>query len=588
MRQLNAIIARSIIATLAVLLVSASAAAQVNVTGLIFGASGTVPAQADVHLYPITSGIGAEPILSQKATDGSFDIQIDDYGWYNLIVTAVGHDYVTIPLILTPSTGDLDLNITLPTLPYVPEPSGLSVIGSWNDFDFKSAELMTRQDDGSYAFQKVMDSDDDVLVQIIGLAETPDGGTRSVNLKNSDDYVYDGGGDYRSVIHLTGDTLRLSVDPDDYFALRRDDRLVQFSDDQHRFYWETAQLFDATEEEYGRLSRELASGEATIDPQALKELPDSLRWEVENAPLVMWRDYVDQMIDLIDNVTSEIPRQFAALNVMKMAARMRPKDLKHVVSESEMETIKTILNPNSQAWRYYPTLAPVAAQLGVDDPVAALKSLKKETPYDAVRQATLSHLVMMLSGKGMMEEARDFYAELEEETSDDSATPIAEYVLKEFNPDKRIQPGKPVPSFEVEILASADPSDIGTKVSDKSMRGQWYLIDFWATWCGPCVGEMPNLHDAFDEFSGRNFTILSLSFDGDFDKVRAFRKDRYAMPWMHAFVEGNFKSDLANTFEVQGIPKPVLVNPQGEIVAVGSQLRGEQLKETLAKYLIEG
>jgi len=70
--------------------------------------------------------------------------------------------------------------------------------------------------------------------------------------------------------------------------------------------------------------------------------------------------------------------------------------------------------------------------------------------------------------------------------------------------------------------------------------------------------------------------------------VEAFLEERYDMPWLHAFVEGGFNSELALTFEVQGIPKPVLVNPQGEIVAVGTALRGDQLSKTLSRHLVGG
>ncbi len=117
------------------------------------------------------------------------------------------------------------------------------------------------------------------------------------------------------------------------------------------------------------------------------------------------------------------------------------------------------------------------------------------------------------------------------------------------------------------------------------MLGQYYLIDFWATWCGPCVREMPEIHEAYTEFSSDNFEILSLSFDSDFGKVASFRERRYAMPWLHGFVEGGFESDLSQSFEVTGIPKPILVNPEGTIVAVDGALRGERLAKTLGTHL---
>lgn len=143
-----------------------------------------------------------------------------------------------------------------------------------------------------------------------------------------------------------------------------------------------------------------------------------------------------------------------------------------------------------------------------------------------------------------------------------------------------VQVGDSVPAFEVRALA-----DSTVTYSDESLRGQTVLLDFWATWCAPCIAELPDLHDAYESYSDDGFTILSLSFDGSPQEVVAFREDEWAMPWLHAFVEGGFRSDVAEAFDVIGIPKPVLVGPDGTILATGSDLRGEKLAETLADVL---
>ena len=57
------------------------------------------------------------------------------------------------------------------------------------------------------------------------------------------------------------------------------------------------------------------------------------------------------------------------------------------------------------------------------------------------------------------------------------------------------------------------------------------------------------------------------------------------MPWLHTFIENSYNNELSKRFEVSGIPKPVLVNPQGIIIATGMELRGEELRKTLDKYL---
>lgn len=117
-----------------------------------------------------------------------------------------------------------------------------------------------------------------------------------------------------------------------------------------------------------------------------------------------------------------------------------------------------------------------------------------------------------------------------------------------------------------------------------SFKGQYVLLDFWATWCAPCIAELPTLQTADSTYGGQDFTILSLSFDGERSTVTDFLRDR-DMPWQHAFVEGGFESEIANRFEVVGIPKPILLGPDGQIVATESDLRGENLLTTLEEHL---
>ena len=156
------------------------------------------------------------------------------------------------------------------------------------------------------------------------------------------------------------------------------------------------------------------------------------------------------------------------------------------------------------------------------------------------------------------------------------------WTLTENNPDAVVAVGKPVPSFEVALLGGAG------KVSDKSMLGKYYMIDFWATWCGPCVGEMPAIHKAYEKYKGKKgFEIISLSMDAAESQIAPFRAKKWKMPWLHAFIPGIFEADVAKEFEVAGIPKPVLVGPDGKIVAMQGDLRGEDLEKTLGKFLGE-
>jgi thiol-disulfide isomerase/thioredoxin len=154
-----------------------------------------------------------------------------------------------------------------------------------------------------------------------------------------------------------------------------------------------------------------------------------------------------------------------------------------------------------------------------------------------------------------------------------------EFQLDLKRSDKRIMVGKPVPDFEVTLLDGKE------KVSNKSLLGKFYLIDFWATWCNPCVAEMKNLQKAYEKYKDKNFVILSLSLDRKIEDIKKFRGGKWKMPWLHAFMYDEANKNVIKTFDVKSIPKPILVGFDGRIVATEISLRGENLQKTLADFI---
>lgn len=123
----------------------------------------------------------------------------------------------------------------------------------------------------------------------------------------------------------------------------------------------------------------------------------------------------------------------------------------------------------------------------------------------------------------------------------------------------------------------------GKPLSLADYKGKYVLLDFWATWCGPCLGEIPNLqavHDAFGK-DGR-FAILSLSVDESIDDARKFHEKR-RLPWAQAFLGGGIHGDRPGKYGVRAIPAFVLIGPDGTIVARG--MRGDDVKTAVARAL---
>ena len=137
--------------------------------------------------------------------------------------------------------------------------------------------------------------------------------------------------------------------------------------------------------------------------------------------------------------------------------------------------------------------------------------------------------------------------------------------------------GKEAPDF-------AMPDVNGRQVSLSSLRGKYVLVDFWASWCGPCRDENPNLVKAYQQFKDKNFTILGVSLDrpGQKDKwLKAIQDDNLA--WTNISDLQFWNSPVVPLYGIEGIPFNVLVDPQGKVIGQG--LRGPALEVKLSEVL---
>jgi thiol-disulfide isomerase/thioredoxin len=525
----------------------------VRISGRLVGADGRPIPVSHAHLQAWDDG---RVLASARVrTDGTWILDAEPARPLALWLSGVGHRGERVGIVLEEGAGPLRVEARLGPHDLRPDPELVVAIGDFNGWKADDGTVPMKRDSTGRWSARLPTAADTLAFQALGLAWT-----ERVAGTGAERYEYDGAGGYRSVARAEGGEARVAVDP----ARLPGGGLASFvqvtpgEGRAGRFAAFSRDLFGRVDAYFERRARAEASGATVADMRRIYE-------EYDPGP------DAEMLAARLEEVDDPSLRAWMTAAYLAASLKSDPATARRALAE---------IPPDSPAWSIDPRALPEAlGPSGRPEHARAYAGAVADThPDPGVRAVALGHLLEDALRRDDPEALVPLYERLVEEHPDSRQAARAREL---YAPDRPIQPGRPVPEFAIGSMD--DPSRTITR---KSLLGRTYLMDFWATWCGPCITEMPWLHAAHERFGPERFTILSLSFDLDPEDVARFRAEGdWTMPWLHAYVAGGMDSGLAEDFGIVNIPRAILVGPDGRILATNEALRGVRLAETLAGAL---
>jgi thiol-disulfide isomerase/thioredoxin len=233
------------------------------------------------------------------------------------------------------------------------------------------------------------------------------------------------------------------------------------------------------------------------------------------------------------------------------------------------------IEADSPLWMIHFTALTDAVNLaGLHDYTDLLESIVEKSSYESLRGEALYNLIRYHYREENEEEWHSTFFELVSNYPDHFRTGFA---YQNYAPEQPIAEGKALPYNEFNLLEG------GGTINLHEIEESYLLVDFWATWCGPCIAAMPKLHELSERYEDSDFAILSISVDEDINRVHSFRNE-WKMPWYHGHQKQS--SQVIREMGIVGVPHYILIGPDRTVLSNDqAKLRGEDFSEVLDSYL---
>lgn len=534
-----------------ILITFQSTFAEVNLKGKILGNSSQAMKASGILFYKI--GAENDKIFIPSKNDGSFDLNLENESLYKIALIGAYHESFEFKLLTTNEDKSYQLVINLApfTLDSKPEPI---IIGNFNNFDFHDNYISMNNIGNGNFLAKVPVINDTLKYQIAGVLEGNK--SRSVNGTQSDFLVFDGESDFESVLVSNQKFINLTFNSNEIPKLQKEISITTISPE----LFAQIKVFD----ELNEITR-------TWRNQYISSLMKKDENSADSIKSLAFQNFVS----IINKQKVSEAKLIAELEYLENINSVYTQQTKKMVNKDILIHLFNSISPASSIWIPYGYSIYTGLDASYEKPTESLffKNLIKNNSSDELK------IKLLFDGMRFTHEIGDKINGENLQNIIISKFPesdLTKQAIRDFSPFKRIQIGKILPDFKL-----MDLEDTTQILTLDDFRGKFLLIDFWASWCGPCIMEIPTLQGVYEDYKNLGFEILSISLDRDIKEPLKFKSGRLVMPWKTSWSRGEFKSPAAELFEVNNIPKPILVNPNGEIIALDEDLRGEYLLETL-------
>ena len=532
--------------------------------------------------------------------DGSYKITLpDNFNEFRLVFSAVNHSQATFYIVALPNTS-YEINATINPFYFKNIPDTFFVIGDFNNFSWENGIIpMNENEKGIYS--ATIHSENDTLAYQIFI-KMQWWNSRSINGQNALFYKPDSGGDYISyVINGTknhNDTINhnetknhneiknynVVFDINQFLTEYPEPELTSSNpaiNEFLKFDKISDKLIDESYIIMGSVvgdenaenmlnnieTENQASGINSKKEEHIEHAPELIIASLDSVKRV-YAEKIDSLFHKAQYKETKIVLMSRYFNVLWVYHT--PHDLSFAENTDIINFCLDSVDINSVDWESYFMSCIIAGEsLTSSARIENFLQARKETDENAWAYYRIIDYAMR---KGDTVNAKRYFARMKEEFPESKYT---KDMINHYNLDSSKEIKTMIPDFEL-----ADLDNKSATISMQSLRGKYILIDFWGTWCHPCIMDMPHLEAAYERFKDKNFIIYSIAKDKE-ENIEKFRNRKYKMPWLHSILDKTVEKLL----EIEGYPTQILVSPDGEILARHIGNIGNKLEVILERYL---